>query len=586
MPAIFNDDLESPLARLSNRYRAYPEIEGKFFHTVQHYIIAQKYKDTPLLDQIDWTGPLDKTEALVAQTTYPARADWDQVKDDIVRTALVAKFETNLRCRTVLLSTGHEPIVYDAQDEYWGQGSGGNGQNRLGQLLVEVREIVRLRAEDINAIQCHHQGAEQTGCACTHMLESLQSSKGHRRFTGCGLEFEIICDQCACDPASLAASRRKVCADCFRELTLDLVGSYGPEIGSPEIRTRPTQLAFSHRDILLNPPIDRRVVGIEAIAGNDKPVWIALSESGVLYTIDTSCGSTHRVGALPPASINLAQRITLRVSSDGRFAVVAETRGQRGVVIDLVTGHSTVDLRRDNYHIAVSDFPIAFFSMDERTYLVHGTAWNRLDISDPATGKLLTERAYAPPEEGSRHRKHYLDYFHGDLSVSPNGEWVADDGWVWHPVGDVTVWSMKQWLKANVWESEDGPSRKSLCCRYYFWGGPLCWVDDRRLAVWGHGDDDELIIPAVRLFDAETGQEIRSFAGPKGALVFDGHLYAFSADHGTSVWDVETGERLLNDEAFCPTSYHHGTHEFISLESSSQVRVSQLGPSNSRSEPE
>jgi predicted NAD-dependent protein-ADP-ribosyltransferase YbiA (DUF1768 family) len=44
----------------------------------------------------------------------------------------------------MLLSTGHETIVeHTANDDYWGDGGDGSGRNRLGLLLMELREILR-----------------------------------------------------------------------------------------------------------------------------------------------------------------------------------------------------------------------------------------------------------------------------------------------------------------------------------------------------------------------------------------------------------------------------------------------------------
>lgn len=49
--------------------------------------------------------------------------------------------------RQLLLKTGERPLVeHTANDSYWGDGGGGGrGKNRLGALLMEVREG-RLRA--------------------------------------------------------------------------------------------------------------------------------------------------------------------------------------------------------------------------------------------------------------------------------------------------------------------------------------------------------------------------------------------------------------------------------------------------------
>jgi hypothetical protein len=233
-------------------------------------------------------------------------------------------------------------------------------------------------------------------------------------------------------------------------------------------------------------------------------------------------------------------------------------------------------LERDDYHNEHCTFPVAFCAHEGRTLLIHATAWNRLDVSDPVTGTLLTARGPTSYSRGEERPEHYLDYFQCRLCVSLTSKHVAEDGWVWHPVGGVIVWGIRPWLSGNVWESEDGPSKKHLCHRHYHWDSPLCWVGEDYLAVWGYGEDDEWLLPAVRIFDAESGAEVRWFPGPKGSLAFDDYLFSFDAAEGTSVWDIDTGERLLREPAFCPLRYHHGTRSFLTRQADGSFQLSRL----------
>ena len=74
----------------------------------------------------------------------PLRPDWEEVKDDVMRRAVLRKFETHADIREILLGTGDEEIVENAPgDRYWGCGADGTGKNKLGQILMEVREILR-----------------------------------------------------------------------------------------------------------------------------------------------------------------------------------------------------------------------------------------------------------------------------------------------------------------------------------------------------------------------------------------------------------------------------------------------------------
>jgi hypothetical protein len=267
---------------------------------------------------------------------------------------------------------------------------------------------------------------------------------------------------------------------------------------------------------------------------------------------------------------------SLVVSPGGEMAAVVESRGRYGIVLDLEAGRATMTLDRGGYRVEHSNFPAAFFVSEGRLRLVHATDWNRLDISDPRTGTLLTDRAPTSDRKGEERPEHCLDYFHGRLSTSPGGEWVVDNGWVWTPVGVVTTWSLRRWLGDNPWESEDGPSRRRLCQRFYYWDGPLCWIDDRALAVWGFGNDDENLIPAALIFDVESGRLDRWFAGPVGSFAFDRYLFSYSTEAGTSVWDVATGERVLHDASFCPTAYHPGAGRFLTALPGGQFRLTWL----------
>jgi N-glycosidase YbiA len=68
----------------------------------------------------------------------PFRKDWESVKDRIKCEAVLAKFTQHADLRETLLATGDSKIVeHTENDSHWGDGS---GKNRLGQILMRVRE--------------------------------------------------------------------------------------------------------------------------------------------------------------------------------------------------------------------------------------------------------------------------------------------------------------------------------------------------------------------------------------------------------------------------------------------------------------
>jgi ribA/ribD-fused uncharacterized protein len=72
----------------------------------------------------------------------PLRADWEQVKDEIMLRAVRAKFTQHADLAALLLATGDALIVeHTRRDRYWG--GDGAGANRLGQILMRVRDELR-----------------------------------------------------------------------------------------------------------------------------------------------------------------------------------------------------------------------------------------------------------------------------------------------------------------------------------------------------------------------------------------------------------------------------------------------------------
>lgn len=71
------------------------------------------------------------------------RDDWDRVKDDVMLRAVRAKSMQYGDLRWKLLATGDAILVeHSPKDAYWGDGGDGDGsgKNRLGQLLMQVRQ--------------------------------------------------------------------------------------------------------------------------------------------------------------------------------------------------------------------------------------------------------------------------------------------------------------------------------------------------------------------------------------------------------------------------------------------------------------
>lgn len=124
-------------------------LDGVYWPTSEHYFQAQKFAGTPHADQIRQVKTPKDAARMGRDRSRPLRPDWEQVKDDIMGKAVLRKFETHADIRDILLSTGDELIVENSPiDYYWGCGADGSGTNMLGQILMEVREMLRQLRKD------------------------------------------------------------------------------------------------------------------------------------------------------------------------------------------------------------------------------------------------------------------------------------------------------------------------------------------------------------------------------------------------------------------------------------------------------
>ncbi len=125
------------------------ELDGEYWPTTEHYFQAQKFPNTPQCDRIRQVKTPKEAANMGRDRQIPLRQDWEQVKDDIMRNAVLCKFETHTDIREILLATDDEEIVENAPgDYYWGCGKDGSGKNMLGLILMEVRDILRSRTPE------------------------------------------------------------------------------------------------------------------------------------------------------------------------------------------------------------------------------------------------------------------------------------------------------------------------------------------------------------------------------------------------------------------------------------------------------
>lgn len=157
---------------LSNFYTGAPfRLDGQFWQTSEHYFQAQKFaipnmspayseymtliqgantpgiaamlarQSTTKTRRYKWEQNTQELIDKYLALGVKIRADWDAIKDKVMYYCLESKFRANHNIRLALINTGNATLVeHTSRDHYWGDGGDGSGLNRLGELLMLVRE--------------------------------------------------------------------------------------------------------------------------------------------------------------------------------------------------------------------------------------------------------------------------------------------------------------------------------------------------------------------------------------------------------------------------------------------------------------
>lgn len=128
----------------SNFFPSVLVIDGVVWPTVEHYFQAHKSLDTQEREMVRLAGTPAQSKKL--GRSLQLRADWEEVKYEIMLKALRTKF-SDRGLKEILLSTADRTIYEDSPyDRIWGTGELGGigtGKNLLGKALMQVRNELR-----------------------------------------------------------------------------------------------------------------------------------------------------------------------------------------------------------------------------------------------------------------------------------------------------------------------------------------------------------------------------------------------------------------------------------------------------------
>lgn len=132
---------------LSNFYQSTITDGNLMFPTVEHMFQAAKTINMSEYEKIACARTPNEAKSLGRHVIL--REDWEEVKEQVMYKALVEKFSIP-ELRKALLATGDEELI---EGNVWHDNTWGNctcercknieGQNKLGKLLMQVREEIK-----------------------------------------------------------------------------------------------------------------------------------------------------------------------------------------------------------------------------------------------------------------------------------------------------------------------------------------------------------------------------------------------------------------------------------------------------------
>ena len=143
-----------PYGAFSNFSKHPIELDNRTWPTTEHYFQAQKFlgTDDEWLNKIATASSARVAADMGRDRDKLLRSDWEDVKEKVMLEALRAKFTQYEGLKALLLDTGDDELIeHTRNDSYWADGGDGSGKNRLGVLLMILRDILRSEEHIKNA---------------------------------------------------------------------------------------------------------------------------------------------------------------------------------------------------------------------------------------------------------------------------------------------------------------------------------------------------------------------------------------------------------------------------------------------------
>ncbi|MGC1508993.1 NADAR family protein [Ketobacter sp.] len=120
------------------------KLEGKQWPTVEHYYQAMKFEDESWQEKIRLTETPKQARKLGRKWLRKPRKDWAKVKVVYMTRAVYTKCMSYSNVADELLATADKKLVENsAYDYFWGCGRDRRGNNKYGEVLMNIRDKLR-----------------------------------------------------------------------------------------------------------------------------------------------------------------------------------------------------------------------------------------------------------------------------------------------------------------------------------------------------------------------------------------------------------------------------------------------------------
>jgi len=117
--------------------------DNQIYATVEHYYQSAKFTDPDIQSFIQKAKTPIQAKKIADSYQGEIIVDWDEKKENVMYKALNLKFSQHQNLKKQLLETQQRWIIENSpKDLYWGSGPNNEGKNRLGHLLMKLRQTL------------------------------------------------------------------------------------------------------------------------------------------------------------------------------------------------------------------------------------------------------------------------------------------------------------------------------------------------------------------------------------------------------------------------------------------------------------